>query len=284
MVLKKKEKAPTDLLSTLKDQIQDWPAEKALRPLDRSIFIDQLLAGDSLFDLEKRPIDEALQTTQNIWKSFQVRRFEDIHIDIKEDSYNQPDRVDITIIQRQIPFITDSILNLLRQNHMTIGVMINATVKIRRDDEGHVLSVHIDEDFGPDLQTDKILHIECEHRGEALDIKQLRQSVSDILRDVHAAVHDWRAMQGQISDTIDELQTHPKAITGEDAYEAAHFLDFLKDGNFTFLGYREHNLRREKGITYFDDVKEKSLGILRDNSFLVFDSLISDEKIPEDVR
>ena len=284
MALLNKKPTTASLSDMLTVDIQKWPAQKSVTAKDRSAFMKEFLHGETLTDLEKRPMDEAAETVKELWALFQQRRFEDIYIDVKEDSFGQADRVDITIMQRQIPFITDSILNLLRQSHIVVSVMVNATIKVRRDDDGNLLSVHEDADHGPDLQQDKILHLQCEHRGEGLDIAEIRQNISNILRDVHAAVEDWRPMQGQIADTINEMEHLTKVVDREEAYEVAQFLSFLKDGNFTFLGYREHTIRREKNGLYFDVVEEKSLGILRDKGFLLFDDLISDDLIPAEVQ
>lgn len=248
------------LIDNLAVSAEKWSAIGKLGAQDKRLFIEQLLEGESLRDLQKSPFKEAEEIVKTLWKNFQKRKFEDIRIDIQEDTFGQAGRVDLTIHQRQIPFITDSILNLLRQYHLTVSVMLNATIKVRRDDDGQLLSIHEDDDQGPDLQTDKILYLQCEQRGETLDTQKLWRSISDVLRDVHAAVEDWRAMQGQIAETIDELQQPIKNIDGEEAFEAAQFLSFLKDNNFTFLGYREHNLRHLKEVTYFDSQKDKSLG------------------------
>ncbi len=264
--------------------IKNWPAPGKLTHADKERFVHKLMQGDGLRDLQKRPIEEVAATLEYLWKNIQIRRFKDIFIDVQEDKFGYDDRVDITIIQRRTPFMTDSVLNMLRQNHLYVGVTLNENIKIRRDDDGNLLSTHDDDELSPDILSDKVLHIQCEYRGEKLDIDALKQSIHDVLRDVQAAVEDWIPMQGQIAETINDLEDSPDMVNGEDAYEAAQFLTFLKEGNFTFLGYREHTLRRDRKITYFDMEARKSLGILRDKMFLLFDGLITDDLIPERVR
>lgn len=250
---------------------------------DKQLFVSALLYGNSLRDLQKRSVEEAQSTLQFLWDEFQVRPFAEIRIDLKEDSFGQDGRVDITILQRQMPFITDSVLNLLAQNDLSVNVMLNAAFKVRRDDMGRLLTMHHDDDQGPDLEADKILHLQCDHRGDVLDINSLRTQISNILKDVHAAVEDWRPMQGQISETVGDLMRFANTAQNQEAHQAAEFLTFMRDGNFTFLGYREHTVRHEKKATYYDILPEKSLGILRDSEFLLFDGLITDDLIPQDV-
>jgi glutamate dehydrogenase len=262
---------------------ESWPAAVTLTKDQKRLFVNELLEGNGLRDLQKRSEDEAEKTLRALWGSFQNRPFEEIRINIEEDPFGHNDRVDITLMQRQIPFVTDSIMNLLNQNNLTINVMLNATFKVRRDDDGNLLTIYPDEDEGPDLQADKVLHLQCDHRGDALDPVALRQSLSDTLRDVHASVEDWRAMQGQVAETVDDLEDSPPANQKDEAFEAAAFLSFLQDGNFTFLGYREHTVQNRKGTTYYDIIPEKSLGMLRDQEFLLFDGLITDDLIPPQV-
>lgn len=271
-------------LRNLANDMQDWPADGTLVEKDKTLFISQLLQGEPGNDLLNRPQQEAIATIRKLWDSFQIRRFEDIQIHVDEDNFGQEDRIDITIMQRQIPFITDSVLNRLRVNHLSVSVMLNATIKVRRDDDGKLLSLHEEADYSPDTQQDKILYLQCEYRGEEFNKETIFQEITNTIRDVQAAVEDWRPMQAHIADTINELENYPDGVDGEEAYETAEFLSFLQDGDFTFLGYREHNVRREQHNIFFDVDDTKSLGLLRDKEFLLFDGLIVDELIPKVVQ
>lgn len=268
-------------LVTMQEAAEKWPGPATVTAQQKAYFVAQLLHGNSLRDLQRHSQGEAEALLLNLWQKFQQRAFSEIRIDIQENVQGEDDRIDLTVMQRQIPFITDSILNLISQTHLSVAVMLNATFKVRRDDDGQLLSIHHEDDEGPDLQADKVLHLQCDNRVDTLDTVVLRQQISDILRDVHAAVEDWRPMQGQISETINDLDSFTSDDLRGDAHEAAVFLDFLKDGNFTFLGYREHTVRREGKTTYYDVIADKSLGLLRDKDFLLFDGLITDDLIPQ---
>jgi glutamate dehydrogenase len=282
-VAQKDQPVEIGFLEQMQQIAETWSAAASITKPQKHLFVAELLQGSGLRDLQKRSEDEAEKTLRALWDSFQRRPFEEIRIDIQEEPFGHNDRVDITLMQRQIPFVTDSIMNLLSRNNLTIDVMLNATFKVRRDDDGSLLTIYPDEDEGPDLQADKLLHIQCDHRGEILDPAALRQQLSDTLRDVHAAVEDWRSMQGQVAETIDDLEDAPPATQKDESFEAAAFLSFLQDGNFTFLGYREHTVQNRKGTTYYDIIPDKSLGMLRDQEFLLFDGLITDDLIPPQV-
>ena len=52
-----------------------------------------------------------------------------------------------------------------------------------------------------------------------------------MIGEVRCTVEDWQAMRGQALEAAAEF--------GEEDAEAAAFLEWLADDNFTFLGYRD---------------------------------------------
>ncbi|HEY1097257.1 MAG TPA: NAD-glutamate dehydrogenase, partial [Alphaproteobacteria bacterium] len=178
-----------------------------------------------------------------------------------------------------------SVYAALRQEQIDIGFIINASIKARRDDEGSLLAVYPDDDHGPDLEDEKILYLEISKTEGTIDPTALTEKIMHVLFDVAAAVHDWHAMEAQVADTVNDMhELDPALVNHDDALEAAQFLTFLKQGHFTFLGYREHMLRPEKDVIHFDMEKDKSLGLLRDDKMLLFDGLMVDEMLPADVK
>ena len=61
-----------------------------------------------------------------------------------------------------------------------------------------------------------------------------------------------------------ELRERPPAGLADQAAEAARFLEWLADENFTFLGYREYALADAGGEEVLGAVPSSGLGILRD--------------------
>ncbi len=236
-------------------------------------------------DFDHKDLANAQGIFQHLWTMFQNRPPEHVRVDCVS-SAEHPDQATLTIHMRQMPFISDSVYAALRQEQIDIDAIINAGIKARRDDEGNLLAVYPDEDYGPDLEDEKILYLEISLKDGTIDTKALTEKVLHVLFDVSAAVHDWHAMEAQIADTVNDLHDMDNSIVNhDDALEAAQFLTFLQQRHFTFLGYREHALRSDKkDVLHFDIHKNKSLGILRDDSVLLFDSLIVDEQVPQEVR
>jgi glutamate dehydrogenase len=261
----------------IKDLAKAWNAA----PDAVKIFMDTIAQED----FDHRTVPQAEKIAHSLWHVFQNRAPEHIHAICLNPSTEHPDQASVIVHMRQMPFISDSVYAALRQELIDISFVINASIKARRDDEGHLLAAYPDEDYGPDLEDEKILYLEISKAEGVIQTEELSQKILHVLLDVAAAVHDWRAMEAQVADTVNDLYELDSALVNhDDTLEAAQFLTFMKQGHFTFLGYREHQLRPEKDVLHFDMSSNKSLGLLRDDKMLLFDGLMIDEKLPADVR
>ncbi len=74
-------------------------------------------------------------------------------------------------------------------------------------------------------------------------------------------------------------------LPAADVSEAADFLTWLDDDNFTFLGYREYRFGTgDGGGTGVDIVPESGLGVLRNDDYTVFDGLRNFKTLPQAVQ
>jgi glutamate dehydrogenase len=95
-----------------------------------------------------------------------------------------------------------------------------------------------------------------------------RAELELVLRDVRAAVSDWRPMRERIAriirewDAWDESEASPP-VEADEIDEAKRFLRWLDDDHFTFLGYREMDLVEKDGEDFLKLVPGTSLGIFR---------------------
>jgi len=64
----------------------------------------------------------------------------------------------------------------------------------------------------------------------------LEQHLERVIAEVRSAVEDWPAMRTQALDAAAELRRGPAPTDSDDVEEAASFLDWLEEHNFTFLG------------------------------------------------
>lgn len=84
-----------------------------------------------------------------------------------------------------------------------------------------------------------------------------------ILEDVRVSVQDWPAMRRKVREIADSLDAIAGAEQIPDLQEAKALLDWLDDGNFTFLGFREYDLATQDGEDVLVAREGSGLGIMR---------------------
>ena len=94
-------------------------------------------------------------------------------------------------------------------------------------------------------------------------LDRLRLDLIRVLGDVRAANEDQAAMRERAVAIAESLDAETATIDHDDREEAAHFLRWLADDHFTFLGYREYELVPGRGETVLQSVAGSGLGILR---------------------
>ncbi|MEI2642130.1 MAG: hypothetical protein V9G10_07300 [Candidatus Nanopelagicales bacterium] len=81
------------------------------------------------------------------------------------------------------------------------------------------------------------------------------------------AVEDWPRMTNTALTLADQLRADPPAtIEARRVQEAADFLQWLGEGNFTFLGYREYDLVRDPDPVALRSQPGSGLGLLRSDT------------------
>jgi glutamate dehydrogenase len=200
------------------------------------------------------------------WKEMQQRQPGEIKVhvfnpDIEQHGWQSAHTV-VEIVTDDMPFLVDSVtMELARQGH-PIHLVIHPVIQVRRDEAGNLIDVLDAGTNGTGSVPESVLHAEVSRESDRAEREQLRADVERVLREVHAAVHDWHAMRGRAESLIGELDEHEPPIDADELDEAKRFLAWLASDHFTFLGYREYDLvgDDEAGLKA---VPESGLGILR---------------------
>jgi NAD-specific glutamate dehydrogenase len=156
----------------------------------------------------------------------------------------------LDIICPDMPFIVDSTLAALRAMGGAIRLFAHPVLHVGRDgvvaDGGAAVSM---------------LHIQSD---PVADVEGLVREIEATLRDVEWAVADWASMLDRVRQAAGGLDR----LTPARRDEAAQFIEWLTEHNFTFLGLREYRL----GGGELVPVEGSGLGILRDPNLRVLRS------------
>jgi len=138
----------------------------------------------------------------------------------------------VEIVTDDMPFLIDSVSMELNRVGCGVHLIIHPVLAVRRDSEGRLLEIlpHADP-LEEDAIGESVIHAEVVRQSDPGRLREIEQHLDRVIGEVRCAVEDWQAMRDQALEAAAEL--------GEDDAEAAAFLEWLADDNFTFLGYRD---------------------------------------------
>ncbi|MGC0340298.1 NAD-glutamate dehydrogenase [Streptomyces sp. SLBN-8D4] len=172
----------------------------------------------------------------------------------------------VEVVTDDMPFLVDSVTNELTRQGRGIHVVIHPQVIVRRDLTGKLIEVLAAPpsagDLPHDAHTESWIHVEIDRETDRGDLKQINADLLRVLSDVRETVEDWEKMRDAALRMADELPAEPVAADLRDMEieEARELLRWLADDHFTFLGYREYQLRPDDSLAA---VPGTGLGILR---------------------
>ncbi|HET8821428.1 MAG TPA: NAD-glutamate dehydrogenase [Thermoleophilaceae bacterium] len=160
-----------------------------------------------------------------------------------EDHGWQSPHTAVEIVTDDMPFLIDSVSMELNRRGCGVHLIVHPVLAVRRDEHGALVEI-LPHSPGEALEesalAESVIHAEVTRQTDPARLRELEGHLERVIGEVRAAVEDWHAMREKALE----------AARGADDPEAAAFLEWLADDNFTFLGYR--------------DAGGAGLGILRD--------------------
>ncbi|WP_316744141.1 NAD-glutamate dehydrogenase [Streptomyces sp. MK7] len=172
----------------------------------------------------------------------------------------------VEVVTDDMPFLVDSVTNELTRQGRGIHVVVHPQFVVRRDLTGKLLEVLPSAPAGEPLPHDahfeSWIHVEIDRETDRSDLKQITADLLRVLSDVREAVEDWEKMRDAATRIAEGLpdETLPTDLPGQQVEEARELLHWLAADHFTFLGYREYQLREDDSLAA---VPGTGLGILR---------------------
>ena len=165
---------------------------------------------------------------------------------------------------------SDSVTNAIGQVVPGIYLVVHPQVDVRRSFTGElreILPAGHDagerEATGEQLLRESWIQVEID-RVTPEQAAVLETTLRQVLGDVREAVEDWPKMRQTALRIADNLATDPPpGVSDEEVSEGWELLRWLADDHFTFLGFREYELRRIDGEDVLVAVPGSGLGILR---------------------
>ncbi len=239
-------------------------------------------------DILDRAPEDLYGAALSLWRFAETRppgraRLRVIDPRVEEEGWRSP-RTIVEIVNDDMPFLVDSVTAALAGEGFAVNLVIHPILRVERDAEGRLAALRDDaagNGDGAGLR-ESFMHVEISAESGGARLDALTAALERVLGEVRAAVTGWAAMRARIQRVIADLAEEPPPLAEAERKEAADFLAWLDDANFTFLGFREYRFGAGEGS--LDIVPGSGLGILGDDSYPVFDGLRNFATLPPDVR
>jgi glutamate dehydrogenase len=161
------------------------------------------------------------------------------------------------------PFLVDSVSNELGARGLEVARVLHPVVGIERDDTGRIREVRAAR--ASDTR-ESVQHWVLERQLPEDEHGELEDALIQVLTDVQAAVGDFERMVDTLPRMIELVKRGQGHFQPGEIAEAIAFLDWLREDNFVFLGYREYEITDLPEGRTIQSVPESGLGILADST------------------
>ncbi len=169
----------------------------------------------------------------------------------------------IDVYLPDMPFVVDSVLAAVRARGGSIRMFIHPILPLdTRSTPWQVM-----EKPGKNLAAQSFLQVHIDPINNEVDLAELYAEVDTTLLEVRRTVRGWRPMLERLRTLVQTYRQTPPDVPSPVLAETLHFLAWLADHNFTFLGMREYRLKGTGDKARLEPLKDQGLGILEDPKY-----------------
>ena len=216
-------------------------------------FVRQVVEDAQPDELPELDAADLAKNLADFWRYAETRRGRGPQMRITPGVGAALDRLEI--VQDDAPFLVDSVMGEIADQGHSVRAMFHPIVEARRDRAGRR-----GESGAP--RRESLIQVFIENIGRDRE-KALIDGVKATLSDVRAAVEDFPAMLQLMARSLAELE-----LSGRARPEEIHFLQWLQEAHFVFLGARVYEYPRLKSGEYAAEEPvyqaKDGLGVLRD--------------------
>ena len=256
---------PDDAKAALIEQVAATAAARlpGKRGEELGEFVRSYFDGVAPEDLLERDVLDLYGMAMAHWNLAAGRSAGELAVRVYTPSFDrdgwQTTHTVVEIVTDDMPFLVDSTRMELNRHSLAVHLLVH-----------------------PVLDSTAFIHLEVDRQGDPELLAEIRRDLLRVLGDNRAAVEDWPAMVAAARGVAEELGRRPPPVDPEELEETKALLAWMADEHFTFLGYREYELRTLDGEDVLQAVDGSGLGILRQHDEP--DALVFMSKMPPEVR
>ena len=201
-----------------------------------------------------------------------------------EENGWQCDHTVVEVVNDDMPFLVDSVTSALSQEGVVVHLLVHPLITVPRDDKGRAMGIVEGQPDGSETFGESFMHVEFTRQSEEDRLQELLERISSVLEDVRVAVHDWRTMTDVMTEVLNSLKKAPANLEADRVTEVREFLSWVRDGNFTFLGYENTAFVGPAGEQKVKSDRKLAKGLLARPQHQVFKRMQDGLPIPVEVR
>lgn len=258
----------TQDFDTFFQELRDYAVQQ-LSPIEEQAlltFAGQYFERYPLEELAGRYLSDVFGAVHQFWRFIQEydRRAPKIRAfnpNLEEDGWVCPYTL-LVVLQRDMPFLVDSIRIELNRRNIAIHAIKSTVVAVKRDSHGHLQTLaHRTRGDEDDLENEALIVLEISLRTEEQTLHDLVMGIDSVLAEVDVVVADYQPLIECALEAEENLSLAPKGVAAAQVEESQAFLRWIVDHHFTFLGYAEYEFGEEDGVKLLRERVEKRLGI-----------------------
>ncbi len=164
-------------------------------------------------------------------------------------------RTVITVLQKDMPFLVDSIRISLNRRDLPIHVIKSTVVFVGRS--GKYLSISTKKS-PKNSAKEALIYLEVSLHSEKKELAAISDSLQISLRDVEIVVDDYKIIRKRLVTARENITESSKGYE-----EEVEFLSWLPKSHFTFLGYRDFSYVSKKDKLHLKENIDARLGVFK---------------------
>ncbi len=197
-------------------------------------------------DLVAYSSEELTAFVRHAWQDFQKHELGTHRVSLTDPCFKAAgnragELTVIEIVNDNMPFLVDSVMDELQESKMEVHLVLHPIFIVDRDDSGKLISaIHRKKPAKRKDRQESLIHIHVTRMDSDEDREDLRQRLNNVLNSVRSVVADFKPMHERLAEAIDIYKTTQIPGSSDELWEAIHFLEWMENDNFIFLGMREY--------------------------------------------
>ncbi len=167
----------------------------------------------------------------------------------------------LVVHQTDMPFLVDSIRIELNRRNIAIHAIKSTVFNVNRDAKFQLVDILDAPNVEQASSKEAFVYLEINLLTLKVELEEITQSLLSVLAELSVVVRDFKPMLEAVTAAEENLNHASKSVVVSNVSESQALLAWLRDSNFTFLGYSEYEFCEREGKKCLREKVDKRLGV-----------------------